>query len=1496
MSYPTLYEPRFEHDACGVGFIADKHGRRTRATLERGIEALRNLAHRGALDADARTGDGAGFLTQIPHKLFLREAGKLGYSVDDPERLAVGVFFLPAAEGERAAAEELAVRALTGEGVEVLGWRDVPVDMDVLGTKARSTLPAMRHLLVLRPEGVGKDEFRRRLYLARKKIEAEADARSLEVYVPSLSDRTIAYKGLFVSEQLSDFYHDLRDPLYETAICVFHQRYSTNTFPRWPIAQPFRMLAHNGEINTLQGNKNWTRAREREFESRLWGERVEEIAPVIQAGGSDSAELDNVLELLVLSGRPLLHTMAMLVPDAHEGMPDMPEDLKAFYEYHATLTEPWDGPAALAFTDGEVVGATLDRNGLRPLRYVYTEDGMVFVGSEMGIFDIEESTVLEKGRLGPGQMLAVDLNRGVFLRDAEIKAELAASGPWQEWAGATSHLDRVGAVEAPKRGEGFGQRQLAFGVSDDGLDYVLKPMAESGKEPIFSMGDDTPVAVLSQKVRPLNDYFRQRFAQVTNPPIDHYRESLVMTLEMFLGRRGSILEDGADHARVLKIESPILFNEDLEQLKEVGAPFECATLDATFEVGGDGAWYERALSRLLADADKAVEEGKSILILSDKNIGPGRANIPILLAVGAVHHHLIRERLRMRCSLVCETGEAREVHQIATLLGYGASAVNPYLALATLADLSERGEISKTYEEAAENYRHALQDGLLKIMSKMGISTMASYSGAQIFEAVGLNDEVVERYFTGTPSQIKGIGLDEIFQDVMRLHELAYAAEVANGAGKLPDSGYYRFRKNAEQHAFAPPVFKALHKFARSGEEEDYESYAGLVENRQPLALRDLLELHSDKEPIPVEEVEPLADIVSRFVTAAMSHGSLSREAHETISIAMNRLGGKSNSGEGGEDHERFKPYPNGDWGNSAIKQVASARFGVTPAYLKSARELQIKMAQGSKPGEGGQIPGDKVTEEIAELRHATPGYPLISPPPHHDIYSIEDLAQLIFDLKQANPDAWVNVKLVAEAGIGTIAAGVAKGYADAIWVSGHDGGTGASPMSSIKHAGSPWELGLAETHQTLVLNDLRGRIRLGTDGGLKTGRDVVVAAMLGADEYGFGTGVLVATGCVMARQCHLNTCPVGITTQDPRLRARFKGTPENVVRFMVSVAQEVQEILASLGYRKIEEVIGRTNLLRVRPDLTHAKHLTVDLSRVLADPDPKDEKARRKLQDRNDKAVQPGERLLNLKMVHDAAPVLERTEPVELYYDIRNTDRTAGATLAGEIGAKYGDRALPEGTVRVNFTGTAGQSFGAFLAGGMSFTLVGEANDYVCKGMAGGEVAIRLPEGARYDPSENSIVGNTVLYGATGGALYANGRAGERFGVRNSGALAVIEGVGDHGCEYMTGGLIVVLGRTGRNFAAGMTGGSAFVLDEDGHFLDRLNGEFVMAEKVGEQDAETLRTLIQRHHKLTSSPKAAWILENWEENLLRFWKVSMPPKAPVQEDIAMESAALTEP
>ncbi len=1483
----SLYRPEEEHDSCGVGFVAAINGERSNRVLRHGLTSKCNMAHRGAMDADAKTGDGSGVMTQIPYKLFRKEIAKLGHTLYNDTDLGVGFVFLPHDNAySQARAKAVIEEVLEHRELFQFGWREVPLNVLVLGEKAQLTMPRIEQVLIGRPAGMSDDEYERRLFLARNEIEARAHLDNIKnFYIASFSHRVIVYKGLLTAVSLEKFYRDLANPEFETAICLYHERYSTNTFPTWPLSQPFRVLGHNGEINTIRGNRNWMHARESELVAEVWGEDIDLLKPIIQPGGSDSASLDNAMEVLMLSGRDILHAMTMLVPPAWRADERMDPELKAYYEYHRCFTEPWDGPAGLIFSNGIVVAACLDRNGLRPARYKITEDGLVSLGSEVGCNEIDDAKVIEKGRLAPGEMIAVDTRAGKLLRDAEIKKQLSAGQPYLEWV--NTHLLRLQqiagkSISAPVEDLDIlelTQQQVAFGYTSEELEMVFKPMLKDGQEALGSMGDDTPLAVLSLQPRLLYTYFKQLFAQVTNPPIDPIREKLVMSLATLLGWRRNLLGATPEHAKMVHSDSPVLLQHELDALRSIpDVEHKSATISVLWNVGEGADGLEKAVNRISAEAKCAIDDSARLIVLSDRGVDHQRIAIPMLLATAAVHHHLTRIGKRMKCSIICETGEARDVHQIACLIGYGASAVCPYVAYGTIRELLEKGQLGEaaTYEKMLLNYKGAIEKGLLKIMSKMGISVVDSYRGAQIFEAIGISSELIDKCFAGTSSKIEGIGFKEIATETLTRHRLAYSKALPeeDKTLELGDPGYYRFRRQGEQHAVTPPVIKSFHAFVKSNKQEDYKTYVEAVKAVRPNTLRDLLErIPTGKQSIPIEEVEPIEEIRRRFTTAGMSLGALSPEAHECLAIAMNQIGGKSNSGEGGEDPQRFHRRKNGDWPNSAIKQIAAGRFGVTAAYLASAKEIEIKMAQGAKPGEGGQLPGHKVTELIARLRKSTPGVALISPPPHHDIYSIEDLAQLIYDLKQVNPRAKICVKLVAEAGVGTIAAGVAKAHADIILISGHEGGTGASPLSSIKNAGSAWELGIAEAHQVLMLNSLRNRIILRTDGGLRTGEDIVFAALLGAEEFNFGTTALIASGCVYVRQCHLNTCPVGVATQDERLRAKFKGKPEYVVNYFNGVAEEVRAIMAEMGLSSFTDLIGRVEYLRQRYVQDHWKANKVNLSRLLVNVAKDDDsQPRHNTWERND--PQPGRRLDD-SILQDAREAVNDQLPITLSYRVKNTNRAVGTKLSGEIGYLWGEQGLPEGTIELELRGSAGQSLGAFLSPGVKITLTGEANDYVGKGMGGGEIIVKPPTDRKYVAHENSIVGNTCLYGATGGEFFAAGRAGERFCVRNSGVTAVIEGVGDHGSEYMTGGLLLVLGSTGKNFGAGMTGGVAYVLDLDESFPLNLNPELVALERLEtEADIVTVKKLVYKHLERTESDRAKEILGDWHRYEPKFWKI----------------------
>jgi glutamate synthase domain-containing protein 2/glutamate synthase domain-containing protein 1/glutamate synthase domain-containing protein 3 len=1474
-----LYDPSFDHDSCGVGFVANVDGKRTHRIVADGITILKNLVHRGAVGGDSRTGDGAGMMTQVPHRFFAREAAHLGIRLPGEGRYGAGMFFLPRGAAERGRAISLVERTIAEEGGSVIGWREVPVEPDLLGDLARESMPHIAQAFVSFGDLSG-DALERRLYIARKRVENAAAATGMalgDLYVASLSSRTLVYKGMFVAPQFERFFPDLADEEFESALAVIHQRYSTNTFPSWPLAQPFRFIAHNGEINTLRGNINKINAREKTMSSPLFGEEIGKLLPVINPNLSDSGIFDNVLELLVRGGRSIEHSLMMMVPEAFGARYHMSEDKRAFYEYHAAIMEPWDGPAAISFSDGRKVGSIIDRNGLRPARWVVTKSGLVVLASEVGVLDIPAADVLQKGRLAPGKMFLVDTELKRIVYDNEVKSTVSRRMPYRRWLEA-NRIEMKGLFQVPgpvrTARATLLERQWVFGYTLEDISMVIAPMVETAQEPIGSMGNDQSLAVLSDRPQLLYNYFKQLFAQVTNPPIDPYRENLVMSLMTFVGRERNLLDETPEHCRQLKLPHPILSNDDVDKLRTLDrSGYRACVIPIVFAAADGEKGLEKALAALCAEAEARVDAGFTMLILTDREVSMERAPIPALLATSALHHHLTRAKKRHLTALVIETGEAREVMHFATLMGFGASAINPYLAIETIADLRERGKIdpSLLLETAIEQYIMAVKKGLLKVMSKMGVSTIRSYKSAQIFEAVGLSDEFVSRYFPGTPSRIGGVGIEEIARETLARHREASSRSAAEREETL-SGGAIHFRRFSEGHRLSPEAISLLQRAVREDDFALYRQYAAAIndESRSPCTLRGLFTF-AKREPVPLDEVEPVDSIVKRFVTSAMSFGSISKEAHETLAIAMNRLGAASNSGEGGEDDARYAPLPGGDSAKSAIKQVASARFGVTSHYLVNSRELQIKMAQGAKPGEGGQLAGLKVDEIIARVRHSTPGVTLISPPPHHDIYSIEDLAQLIYDLKCANPDARVSVKLVAEMGVGTIAAGVAKGKADMVLISGYDGGTGNSPISSIKHAGIPWEIGLSETQQTLVANRLRDRIRVQVDGQLRTGRDVVIAALLGAEEFGFGTISLVSLGCVMMRKCHLNTCPVGVATQDPRLRRRFAGKPEHVMRFMRFVAQDAQELMASLGFRAFEEMVGHVEVLETRKAIEHWKARGLDFSRVLAKPEAVAGAALRcTSQQRHDFTLS-----LDRQLIERSRKALEGGPPVRLYTAIRNCNRTTGATLSAEVSLRHGAKGLPPDTIRVSFAGSAGQSFGAFLAPGITFELEGDANDYFAKGLSGGKIVVIPPRASTFRARDNIITGNVNLFGATGGEVYINGMAGERFAVRNSGAVAVVEGVGDHGCEYMTGGTVVVLGRTGVNFAAGMSGGVAYVLDEDQLFDTKCNLEMVDIEPVvDEEDKETLHALVERHLSYTHSEHASRLLRDWGERLPLFVKV----------------------
>ena len=1472
-----LYRAGDEHDACGVGFVAHIEGRASHDIVRQALDLLINLEHRGATGSDPGTGDGAGILVQMPDAFF---RAVLPFALPVAGRYGAGLVFLPTDETARTHVKELLTALAAEEGRPVLGWRAVPVRLDAVGASAAAVAPVFEQVFLAATDTDDAVTFERGLYVIRKRFEAAlatlplAPTARQAAYVVSLSSKTLIYKGMLTASQIERCYPDLCDPRVVSALALVHQRFSTNTFPSWPLAHPYRMVAHNGEINTLRGNVNWMQAREGLLRSAVFGDGLAKVLPVIRPGGSDTATFDNVLEFLVQAGRSLPHALLMMIPEPWSGNPEMDPAIRAFYEYHSSLMEPWDGPASIAFTDGTLIGAVLDRNGLRPSRYCVTTDGLVIMASEVGVLDLPPERIVRKDRLRPGRMLLVDTARGRILDDREVKQELAAQHPYQEWL--QRHVVDIDALPAARAERPDHQtvlvRQQAFGYTQEDLRVLLAPMAASGEEPIGSMGTDTALAVLSNRPRLLYDYFAQLFAQVTNPPLDAIREEIVTTMASTIGPEGNLLEPAPESCRQIAITYPIVHNDQVARLRHLptGSPFRSTTLPLLYDPAEGGRGLEKAMADLCRRASDAVRAGYGVIILSDRGVDATHAPIPSLLATAGVHHHLVREGARTRCGLLVESGDAREVHHVALLMGYGAGAVNPYLAFESLHDLIRQGLLTGvTHEQAVQGYVKALNKGVLKVMSKMGISTLQSYCGAQIFEAVGLDAAFVDRYFTGTPSKIGGIGLDTIAEEVRQRHARAFGRRTAAPL-ELESGGEYQWRREGEVHLFNPDTVFRLQHATRAKRYDIYREYTQLVDDQSErrATLRGLFRLKPAGAAVALDEVEPVEAILKRFSTGAMSFGSISQEAHETLAIAMNRLGGKSNTGEGGEDPARYVPDANGDSRRSAIKQVASGRFGVTSEYLVNADDLQIKMAQGAKPGEGGQLPGHKVYPWVAKVRHSTPGVGLISPPPHHDIYSIEDLAQLIFDLRNANPRARIHVKLVAESGVGTVAAGVAKAHADVVLISGHDGGTGASPLTSLKHAGVPWELGLAETQQVLRLNGLRDRVTVQVDGQMKTGRDVVVAALLGAEEFGFATAPLVVMGCVMMRVCHLNTCPVGIATQDPELRKAFAGTPEVVETFFRFLADEVRGHMASLGFRSLVEMIGRVDCLDIEPAVSHWKARGLDLAPLLHEPDLPRSAPRRRL-----RAQDPDlDHALDHRLISMATAALESQAPVEIALPIRNTDRTAGTLLGSEVTRRFGGRGLPTDTIRVTFTGAAGQSFGAFVPSGITLTLDGEANDFVGKGLSGGRLVVRPPAAATFAAEDNVIIGNVALYGATSGEAFVRGVAGERFAVRNSGALAVVEGVGDHGCEYMTGGRVVVLGATGRNFAAGMSGGLAFVLDPDAQFARRCNRDMVDLDPlVADEDVSLVHELLARHVLLTGSAVGRRVLDRWPDVLSQF-------------------------
>ncbi len=1515
-----LYDPVNEHDSCGVGFVANIKGLKSHTIIRDGLEILANLDHRGAVGADPLLGDGAGCLIQIPDRLLRDWAAGAGYELPEIGHYAVAMCFLPQDEVAREASIAHFERYTTAEGQSILGWRDVPVDLTGLGKRVIATMPVIRQAIVVRnPRIKDQDTFERKILVIRKQTlnsaralgETEGPVGMGELYMPSFSSRTVVYKGLLLATQVGSFYRDLANPLAESALAMVHQRFSTNTFPSWRLAHPYRMLSHNGEINTVRGNVNWMYARRHSLSSDLIGPDLDKMWPLIPHGQSDTACIDNALEILVAGGYSLAHAMMMLIPEAWTGNRHMDASRRAFYEYYAALMEPWDGPAAIAFTDGRQIGATLDRNGLRPARYVVTDDDRVILASEVGVLPVPEESILHKWRLQPGKMLLIDLEEGRIIDDEEIKQKLADEHPYQEWLNDTQfqlaeladppfHETALNTIDEAD----WLNLQQAFGYTQEDLQTFLDPMLRLGEDPIGSMGTDTPIAVLSEKPKLLYNYFKQNFAQVTNPPIDPIREELVMSLVSMIGPRPNLLGHHAGSHYRLEVVQPILTNADLEKIRSistlVGEAFRTVTLDTTWAASKGSDGLAPAIKRLCRQATDAVIDGHNILILSDRAVSAKRIPIPALLATAAVHHHLIRRGLRTSTGLVVETGEAREVHHFCVLAGYGAEAINPYMAFETLEQIRLENGLALETEDTQKNYIKAVGKGILKVMSKMGISTYQSYCGAQIFDAVGLASDFIDQYFTGTATTIEGTDIRAIASETVERHRNAYGDNPIY-RDMLDVGGDYAYRLRGETHAWTPESVTALQHAVRGNLPNEYKAFAKSINDQSArlLTIRGLMDFRHADTPVPLDEVEPASEIVRRFATGAMSFGSISREAHSTLAIAMNRIGGKSNTGEGGEEVDRFTPLPNGDSMRSAIKQVASGRFGVTAEYLVNADDIQIKMAQGAKPGEGGQLPGHKVDRNIAHVRHSTPGVGLISPPPHHDIYSIEDLAQLIHDLKNVNSKARISVKLVSEVGVGTVAAGVSKARADHVTIAGYEGGTGASPLTSLTHAGSPWEIGLAETQQTLVLNGLRGRIAVQVDGGLRTGRDVVIGALLGADEFGFATAPLIAAGCIMMRKCHLNTCPVGVATQDPELRKKFTGTPEHVINYFFFVAEEVRELMSSLGFRSFDEMIGRVDRLEMGRAINQWKAKGIDLSRLLYQAPTREGVAVRntETQDHNLGAA------MDIELIEAASPALEAGKTVHIEREVRNVHRTVGAMLSGEVARRYKHAGLPSDTITIRLKGTAGGSFGAFLAHGVSLELIGDSNDYVGKGLSGGHVVVRQPEGSLREPTRNIIVGNTVLYGAVAGQAYFEGVAGERFAVRNSGAVTVVEGVGDHGCEYMTGGVVVVLGETGRNFAAGMSGGVAYVYDPDGRFESRCNLAMVDLEPVGPSDdsgqgesdrprqratsvedsgmgdmlrfdAERLRILIERHRLLTGSRRASDLLENWEASRQKFVKV----------------------
>ena len=1496
-----LYAPEQEHDACGVGMVANIKGEKTHAIITESLEVLNNLGHRGASGADPDTGDGAGILVQMPDAFFRKATTEIGLTLPPEGEYGVGMVFLPQDPGPRAACVAHIENVVADAGLTLLGWRDVPVDLSAIGRDARAVCPTIRQFFVGKGTAHTPDRasLERKLYVVRKSITNNLQATGISeddadfYYICSLSANTVVYKGLLVSYQLPNFYADLNDETMVSAFALVHSRFSTNTLGHWKLAHPYRYLAHNGEINTLRGNINWMHAREFQFSSSLYGDDIHKLAPICDPQASDTASFDNALELLVMTGRDLAHSMLMMIPEAWDQHETMPQEKKDFYEFHSCMMEPWDGPAMMLATDGKDVCAVLDRNGLRPFRYTVTHDDKLVMASETGVLDLPPESIREKGRLQPGRMFLVSFDEGRIIGDEELKHTLASRQPYGDWLkGNKVELESLPDAQPlpPAGGDNLRQQQRAFGFTIEELRMLTTPMAAAGYEAIGSMGNDASLAVLSDQNRPLFDYFKQLFAQVSNPPLDAIREELVTSLEAFVGSEQNLFDESPQHCRQLRLKSPLLTDEQLAQIKALDLPgVSTATLSTLFEAKTGS--MQGALDNLCNAASEAIAQGKNLIILSDRGVDANHAPIPSLLATSAVHHHLTRTGTRTRVGLIVESGEPREVQHCCLLIGYGAGGINPYLALESVRDLAERGELNGTKPEyAVYNFIKANEKGILKVMSKMGISTVQSYRGAQIFEAIGLNDDLVDRYFTRTPSRIQGIGLDTVEEETLQRHRSAFDDPFVPGMQELDMGGQYQWRRHGEHHQWNPEAIAKLQYATRANDLRAYREFAEQVndQSRRMATLRGLFEF-KDLQPIDLDEVEPAVDIVKRFATGAISLGSISREAHETMAIAMNQLGARSNTGEGGEDFHRYTADENGDNRSSAIKQVASGRFGVTPNYLVNATDLQIKMAQGSKPGEGGQLPGHKVDEYIGWVRHTTPGVELISPPPHHDIYSIEDLAQLIHDLKNINPEARIHVKLVSEVGVGTIAAGVSKGHGDVVLISGHDGGTGASPESSIKHAGLPWELGVAETQQVLVANDLRSRIVVQTDGQLKTGRDVAIAALLGAEEFGMATAALIVNGCIMLRKCHLNTCSVGIATQDPELRKRFAGQPGHLVNYFYFVAEELREIMAELGFRTVAEMVGRVDRLETRKAVDHWKASGIDLSKLLTVPD-RAQRVQTYCCIDQDHGL---ERALDHQLIAQAQPAIDNGTPVHISLPVRNSNRTVGAMLSGRVARKYGEEGLPEGTINIELEGSGGQSFGAFLAPGVAIRLAGDTNDYMGKGIGGGRLVIVPPPGSGFVPENNIIIGNVALYGATGGDVFIRGRAGERFAVRNSGARAVVEGVGDHGCEYMTGGVVAVIGSTGRNFAAGMSGGIAFVHDPDGDFNIRFNdGMADLEDLVEQEDIDLLHGLLAEHMERTGSGPAQRILDNWQASIGEFRKVMPRDYRRVLQERAERAAA----